>query len=75
VEIDDGECFVRQQFAERADVRYTADARDWCAVAVGMMDDHEAFASGRLIKDGSGGSLAWYFNQIQRPDPRAAETA
>jgi hypothetical protein len=28
------------------------------------MDDREAFQSGRLIKDGSGGSIAWYFHQV-----------
>jgi DNA-binding HxlR family transcriptional regulator len=67
IEIDDGDCRVREGFAERADVRYTADARDWCAVAIGRMDDREAFAGGRLIKDGHGGSLAWYFHQIEPP--------
>jgi DNA-binding HxlR family transcriptional regulator len=69
VEIDDGDCVVREGFAERADVRYTAEARDWCRVAIGQLDDHEAFASGRLKKDGSGGSLGWYFHQIARPRP------
>jgi DNA-binding HxlR family transcriptional regulator len=67
VHIEDGSCWVREQFAERADVRYTADARDWCAVAIGLMDDREAFESGRLIKDGSGGSIAWYFHQVRQP--------
>jgi DNA-binding HxlR family transcriptional regulator len=67
VRIEDGSCWVREQFAERADVRYTADARDWCAVAIGLMDDREAFETGRLIKDGSGGSLAWYFHQVRQP--------
>ncbi|MFQ5697164.1 MAG: winged helix-turn-helix transcriptional regulator [Myxococcota bacterium] len=63
VEIRDGVCSVREGFAEHADVRYTASARDWCAVALGQMDDREAHARGRLIKDGSGGSMAWYFHQ------------
>lgn len=64
VEIGDGVCSVREGFAEHAEVRYTADARDWCAVAIGQMDDREAHAAGRLIKDGSGGSMAWYFHQV-----------
>jgi DNA-binding HxlR family transcriptional regulator len=67
VGIDDGACWVREGFAEHADVRYTADARDWCAVAIGLMDDREAFQTGRLIKDGHGGSIAWYFHQVRQP--------
>jgi len=63
IEIRDGACQVREGFAERADVRYTADARDWCLLALGRMDDREAFQSGRLIKDGYGRSIAWYFYQ------------
>ena len=69
VEIEDGRCSVREGFAEHADVHYTADARDWVAVALGRLDDREAYASGRLIKDGSGGSIAWYFYQIAAPRP------
>ena len=39
VEIDDGECRRPcRGFAEGADVRYTASARDWCAVALGLLD-------------------------------------
>jgi DNA-binding HxlR family transcriptional regulator len=71
VEIDDATCSVREGFAERADVRYTAETRDWCAVALGDMDDRAAFESGLLIKDGEGGSMAWYFYQARQP--RAAE--
>jgi hypothetical protein len=67
VEIDDGTCCVREGFAERADVRYTAEARDWCAVALEDMDDRAAFESGLLIKDGEGGSMAWYFYQARSP--------
>ena len=36
VRVHDGECSVRPGFAERADVRYTADARVWCGVALGL---------------------------------------
>ena len=67
VAIDDAECLVREGFADHADVRYTADARDWAAVALGGLDDREAYASGRLTKDGKGGSIAWYFYQIASP--------
>lgn len=70
VEIDDGACRVDEGFAERADVRYTADAKDWCALALGVMDDREAFQTGRLTKDGEGGSIAWYFYQPARLNPR-----
>src|SRR5262245_13160517 len=70
VEIDDGSCRVHEGFAARADVRYTAVARDWCALALGRMDDREAVLSGRLKKDGAGGSLAWYFHQPHSAAPR-----
>ena len=63
VEIDDGDCRVREGFAERADVRYTADARDWTLLAIGLMDDREAVTEGKLVKDGRAGSIAWYFHQ------------
>ena len=63
VEIDDGDCRVAEGFAERADVRYTADAHDWCLLAIGVSDDREAVRQGRLVKDGSGGSIAWCFYQ------------
>jgi DNA-binding HxlR family transcriptional regulator len=67
IDIDDGDCRVREGFAERADVRYTADARDWTLLAIGLMDDREAVSEGRLKKDGRGGSIAWYFHQPYSP--------
>jgi DNA-binding HxlR family transcriptional regulator/putative sterol carrier protein len=73
IEIDDGQCRVREGFAGQADVRYTALARDWCALALGRLDDRQALASGRLAKEGPGGSLAWYFHQpALASDERAA---
>ncbi len=63
VEIDDGDCRVAEGFAERADIRYTADAHEWCLLAIGVADDREAARTGRLTKDGIGGSMAWYFYQ------------
>ncbi len=68
VEIDDGACRVREGFAEHADTRYTADARDWCRVALGVLDDREAFNAGLLKKDGKEGSMGWYFYQIRHPE-------
>lgn len=70
VSIQDGVCRVREGFADHADVRYTLDARDWCRLALGFMNDREAFGSGRLKKDGKGRSLAYYFHQ---PPPRASQ--
>jgi DNA-binding HxlR family transcriptional regulator len=67
VEIDDGTCSVHEGYAQRAQVRYTADARDWTLLALGLMDDREAAADGRLTKDGQGGSIAWYFHQPYTP--------
>ena len=68
VVIDDGLCRVREGFAERADIRYTADASDWTLLALGFINDRKAFVEGQLIKEGSGGSMAWYF--YQPADPR-----
>jgi DNA-binding HxlR family transcriptional regulator len=68
VEIDDGSCRVSEGFAERADVRYTADAHEWCLLAIGVEDDREAVRTGRLTKDGLGGSMAWYFYQPANQD-------
>jgi DNA-binding HxlR family transcriptional regulator len=74
VEIDDGTCTVQEGFADRADVRYTADAQDWCLLAIGVTDDREAVLTGRLIKDGQGGSMAWYFYQpMASRQPRQGE--
>ena len=67
ITIDDGSCGVREGFANHADIRYTAEARDWTLLALGLLDDREAYAQGRLIKDGTGGSMAWYFHQPSNP--------
>jgi len=67
VEIRDGDCLVREGFADRADVRYTADAVDWCRIVFHVLDDRKAVRDGRLIKDGKGGSMAWYFYQPPTP--------
>jgi hypothetical protein len=78
VHIHDGTCTVREGFAERADVRYTADARVWCAVALGISDAKAVHRDGLMSKDGGREALDFYFLQINRqplaashPPPRA----
>jgi len=67
VEIDDGECSVREEFAAGADVRYTATARDWCAVAIGLLDAKEAVKEGLLHKEGGPQAMDEFFFQVGRP--------
>lgn len=67
VEIGDGGCEIKNEFAEGADVRYTASARDWCAVALGILDAKEAVKSGRLHKEGGPQAMDEFFHQIARP--------
>lgn len=68
IEIKDGRCELRPEFAEGADVRYTASARDWCAVALGLLDAKEAVKSGRLHKEGGPQAMDEFFHQIARPE-------
>ncbi len=77
VHIADGSCTVRQGFAEHADVRYTADARVWCAIALGIADASQARHDGLLAKDGGREAMDHYFIQIARnpPGPSQATTA
>lgn len=70
VVIEDGSCTVSEGFAEHADVRYTADARDWTLLALGLTDDRAAIANGKLVKEGQGGSIAWFFHQPYSPRRR-----
>jgi DNA-binding HxlR family transcriptional regulator len=67
IEIRNGRCEVRPEFAEGADVRYTATARDWCAVALGVLDAKQAVKSGRLHKEGGPQAMDEFFHQIARP--------
>ncbi len=67
VRIADGECSVEPGFADRADVRYTADARAWCAVALGRLDPREAVRMGALTKEGRPEALDHFFFQVGRP--------
>jgi DNA-binding HxlR family transcriptional regulator len=73
VRIHDGGCAVREGFAERADVRYTADARFWCGVALGLVDPRDAFKRGLLTKDGGREALDHYFYQLARPGASPAD--
>jgi DNA-binding HxlR family transcriptional regulator len=66
VQIQDGICSVRPGFAEGADVRYTADTRTWCGVALGLLSARDAFARGSLVKEGGREAMDHYFHQVSR---------
>jgi hypothetical protein len=66
VEIDDGACRVAEGFAERADVRYTADARVWCGVALGFVEGRDAIKRGLMTKDGGRDAMDHYFHQVAK---------
>lgn len=70
--IEDGACTAEPGFAERADVRYTADARTWCTVALGLLDPREAVRTGALVKEGGAEALDHFFFQVGRPAQRDA---
>jgi DNA-binding HxlR family transcriptional regulator len=78
VAIREGVCSVTRGFAERADVRYTAESRVWCGVALGLLDARDAVKRGLLMKDGGRDALDTYFHQIPHPpadgDKRARST-
>lgn len=75
IEVKHGACRVTRGFAERADVRYTADAFHWCAVALGRLDAREAAKRGLLKKDGGTDAMDFYFHQISRGGSDAATGA
>jgi DNA-binding HxlR family transcriptional regulator len=64
VHIQDGACRVEPGFSPRADVRYTADARTWCGVALGLVDARDALARGQFAKEGGRAAMDHYFHQI-----------
>ncbi len=66
VRIEDGACSVRPGFADRADVRYTADARVWCGVALGLTNPRAVVEHGLMTKDGGREAMDYYFHQISR---------
>ena len=67
VKIHGEHCEVIPGFADGADVRYTADARLWCGVALGIADAREAVKNGQLIKEGGPQAMDQYFHQLYRP--------
>ena len=73
VRIGDGACSVRPGFAERAHVRYTADARVWCGVALGLVSAREMHRRGLMSKEGGREALDHYFHQVPHPE-RTKET-
>jgi len=75
VRIVDGGCTVVGGFADHADVRYTADARVWCAVALGITDPREVYRKGEMSKDGSREALDFYFHQISRAHEEKTKAA
>ena len=73
VHIADGSCRVEEGFAERADVRYTAEARVWCGVALGFVDGRDAIKRGLMTKDGGRDALDHYFHQVAKLQVPASE--
>ncbi len=71
VRIHDGACTVQRGFAEPADVRYTADAPVWCAIALGLADARELYQRGRITKDGGREALDHFFYQIAQNNERS----
>jgi hypothetical protein len=57
---------VEQDFAERADVRYTADAKTWCMMALGFADARDLVKRGLVTKDGGPAAMDQHFHQIYR---------
>jgi DNA-binding HxlR family transcriptional regulator len=67
VRVHDGACSVEPGFAERADVRYTADASVWCGVALGLVDARDVFKRGLMTKEGGRDAMDFYFHQVSTP--------
>jgi len=67
VRIDHGQCHVEPGFAEHADVRYTADAKVWCAMALGLADARDLVKRSLVTKDGGPAAMDHYFHQISHP--------
>jgi DNA-binding HxlR family transcriptional regulator len=67
VHIHDGVCSVVPDFADRADVRYTADAKAWCGMALGLTDARDLVRAGIMTKDGGDIAMDHYFHQISQP--------
>ncbi len=68
VRVHEGTCTVEAGFAEKADVRYTADAAVWCGVALGLVDARDVVRRGLMTKEGGRAAMDDYFHQV----PQAA---
>jgi DNA-binding HxlR family transcriptional regulator len=68
VHLKEGECSVHAGFTERADVRYTADARDWCSLALGLVGASDLYQHGLITKEGSREAMDHYFHQVSQSD-------
>ncbi len=75
VTIENGACRVKAGFAGGADVRYTADARVWCGVALGVLDARDAAKRGLLTKDGGREAMDHYFHQVAHMGASASDGA
>jgi DNA-binding HxlR family transcriptional regulator len=64
VRVHDGTCSVEPGFADRADVRYTADAQVWCGVALGLLDARDVYRRGLMSKEGGREAMDDYFHQV-----------
>ncbi len=69
VRIADGGCTVTSGFAERADVRYTAEARIWCGLALGLANASDLHKRGLVTKEGSRQAMDHYFYQVAKTPP------
>ena len=67
VRIHDAGCSVVSDFARRADVRYTADAKAWCGMALGLTPGRDLVRAGIMTKDGADIAMDYYFHQITQP--------
>jgi len=68
VHVKDGACSVHTGFTDRADVRYTADARDWCSLALGLADAGDFYRRGLIAKEGGREAMDHYFHQVSQSD-------
>ena len=66
ITIRGGQCLIRNDFADHADVRYTADAQIWCGVALGVVDARDVVKRGLMTKDGANHAMDDYFHQPSR---------
>jgi DNA-binding HxlR family transcriptional regulator len=73
VNIADRQCAVRPGFAEGAEVRYTADAKVWCSVALGISEARDAVKRGLMTKEGGPEAMDHYFHQISRFSAEASD--